>query len=66
MGKEVKYEEKVHDQNTIPSTKSEKNVNVKDLLSRLNQKRKKEKMISYGLLIITVAALCIIGVFVSL
>ena len=66
MGKEVKYEEKAHDLNTIPSTKSEKNVNVKDLLSRVNRKRKKEKMISYGLLIITIAALCIIGVFVSL
>ena len=66
MEKQIKYEEKIQDLNEAISSRSEKKVNVKELVSRLNRKRKKEKMISYGLLAVTIAALGIIGFFVSI
>ena len=66
MEKQVEYEGKIRDLNVILSLRPEKKVNVKELLSRLNRKRKKERMISYGLLAAAIIALIIIGFFVSL
>ena len=40
MGKEVKYEEKAHDLNTIPSTKSEKNVKLPEADVSVSAKQK--------------------------
>ena len=65
MEKQVEYEGKIRDLNVILSLRPEKKVNVKELLSRLNRKQKKERMISYGLLAAAIIALIIIGFFVS-
>ncbi len=65
MEKQVEYESKIRDLSVILSLRPEKKVNVKELLSRLNRKQKKERMISYGLLAAAIIALIIIGFFVS-